>query len=140
VLTASRSTPWSVHNAVQAAIRRGDLVRPGQCDDCGAGGPVEGHHDDYSKPLAVRWLCTSCHRRADTARRRSGRPGLPPRIGSRVVSLSDRERARLTRLAELRGSKPSRVLADAVTHMLATLELNEPVHYVVPSEQAERER
>jgi hypothetical protein len=56
------------------------------------------------------------------------------------VSLSDRERARLTRLAELRGSKPSRVLADAVTHMLATLELNESVHYVVPSEQAERER
>lgn len=56
------------------------------------------------------------------------------------VSLSERERARLDRLAELRGAKPSRVLADAVTHMLASLELGDAIHYVVPSEQAEHDR
>jgi hypothetical protein len=56
------------------------------------------------------------------------------------ISLSDRERARLVRLTRLRGAKYSRVLADAVVHMLATIELNEPVRVVVPSEQAEAER
>lgn len=54
------------------------------------------------------------------------------------VSLSDRERARLERLARLRGAKYSRVVADAVTHMLASLELGQPINYVVPSEQAEQ--
>lgn len=55
------------------------------------------------------------------------------------VSMSERERARLERLAGLRGAKPSRVLAEAVIHMLATIEDGEPVRYVVPSERAERE-
>lgn len=58
--------------------------------------------------------------------------GTVPKVN---VSLSDRERTRLDRLASMRGSKPSRVIADAVTHMLASIELGEPVHYVVPSEQ-----
>lgn len=53
------------------------------------------------------------------------------------VSLSDRERARLERLARLRGTKYSRVIADAVTHTLASLELGQPINYVVPSEQDE---
>lgn len=51
------------------------------------------------------------------------------------VSLNDRERARLERLADLRGAKVSRVIADAVTHTLASLELAEPIHVVVPSEE-----
>ena len=50
------------------------------------------------------------------------------------VSLSERERTRLQRLTQLRGAKSSRVVADAVTHLLASIELQEPIHVVVPSE------
>lgn len=42
------------------AIMRGDLV-PRPCEQCGAE-KTQGHHDDYSKPLEVRWLCVNCHR------------------------------------------------------------------------------
>ncbi len=40
--------------------RRGLLKRE-KCERCGAK-DVEKHHDDYSKPLEVRWLCRGCHR------------------------------------------------------------------------------
>lgn len=43
------------------AIRRGRLVRPDVCSACGETCKPEGHHDDYSEPLEVRWLCKPCH-------------------------------------------------------------------------------
>lgn len=52
---------------VMKAIRSGRLIRY-PCEKC-AKSPiandgrslVHAHHDDYSQPLAVRWLCVSCH-------------------------------------------------------------------------------
>jgi ribosomal protein S27AE len=41
------------------AIRKGELTRS-TCETCGAE-KAEAHHDDYSKPLDVRWLCRQCH-------------------------------------------------------------------------------
>lgn len=56
------------HDEMEAAIGRGDLVNPGKCSACGsmerfADGRtgIQGHHDDYNKPLDVRWLCQGCH-------------------------------------------------------------------------------
>jgi len=42
--------------------RKKGLVVARPCDVCGAP-KVEGHHDDYAKPLDVRWLCRSHHRK-----------------------------------------------------------------------------
>ncbi|TPN38873.1 hypothetical protein FKO01_05025 [Mesorhizobium sp. B2-3-3] len=50
------------HSAVQHAVKRGLLIRR-PCKWCGAE-RVDGHHTDYSKPLAVVFLCRRCHRRA----------------------------------------------------------------------------
>lgn len=55
--------------AVRRAIDKGQLSRPATCEDCGAGGKIDAHHDDYDKRLEVRWLCKNCHYVADTERR-----------------------------------------------------------------------
>lgn len=51
------------HESVKRAVARGDLKRK-PCKECGSM-PVEAHHEDYSKPLDVRWLCPKHHRLAD---------------------------------------------------------------------------
>jgi transcription elongation factor Elf1 len=44
--------------AVNNALRDGRLIRQ-PCETCGE--RAQAHHDDYSKPLDVRWLCTTHH-------------------------------------------------------------------------------
>jgi len=55
---------WEAHKAVKSALERGELERQ-PCEVCG--GRAESHHDDYSRPLDVRWLCREHHRRAHAA-------------------------------------------------------------------------
>ena len=50
---------YKARAAVSNALRDGRLER-GPCEVCGAL-KVQGHHDDYSKPLEVRWLCKKHH-------------------------------------------------------------------------------
>ena len=45
--------------AVYRAVQRGALVRM-PCEVCG-NKQADAHHDDYSKPLDVRWLCRAHH-------------------------------------------------------------------------------
>lgn len=59
------------HYKVQAALKSGTLKRPAACEDCGKLGRVDGHHEDYTRPLDVNWVCVSCHRfRHDTPKHR----------------------------------------------------------------------
>ncbi len=50
------------HSAVAYALRSGKL-RKTPCAMCGKEKNIHAHHQDYSKPLDVVWLCTQCHRR-----------------------------------------------------------------------------
>lgn len=44
---------------VRYRIRKGEII-PQPCEVCGHP-HAEAHHDDYNKPLDVRWLCRECH-------------------------------------------------------------------------------
>jgi hypothetical protein len=52
---------YLAHVAVQRALANGDLVK-GNCEICG-NPTVDAHHDNYRKPLKVRWLCRQHHTR-----------------------------------------------------------------------------
>lgn len=52
---------YKAHQIAGNAVRSGKLIRQ-PCGVCGEP-KSEKHHDDYSKPLEVRWLCRTHHRR-----------------------------------------------------------------------------
>lgn len=45
---------------VARAVSRGDIKRLA-CEICSETKNIHAHHEDYSKPLDVVWLCVSCH-------------------------------------------------------------------------------
>jgi hypothetical protein len=53
------------NRAVWTAVKNGELVKPLACEDCERAvesRQLHGHHEDYSKPLEVEWLCAKCHK------------------------------------------------------------------------------
>lgn len=68
---ARRKARWMFRDAV----RSGKIKRGTTCEfeggDCS--GPIQAHHDDYSKPFEVRWICRGSSRES-----RCGQaPGAP---------------------------------------------------------------
>lgn len=51
---------YKAHTAVNNALRSGELKKQ-ECLVCGDPN-THAHHDDYSKPLEVLWLCPQHHR------------------------------------------------------------------------------
>jgi len=49
------------HRFIRLAVAKGILKRESECSVCSSSDRVEAHHDDYTKPEVVRWLCKSCH-------------------------------------------------------------------------------
>lgn len=52
----------AAHVIVGNAIRDGAIKKPEAYESCGSTNKIEAHHDNYTKPLEVRWLCEECHK------------------------------------------------------------------------------
>lgn len=51
----------AAHTILNHAIRDGK-VKKGPCSVCGLKKKIHGHHEDYSKPLDVIWVCDKHHK------------------------------------------------------------------------------
>lgn len=52
------------HVKIGNAVSQGRLSKPDQCSRCGESTPsrrLHAHHEDYSKPLEIEWICSKCH-------------------------------------------------------------------------------
>lgn len=66
----------AARDAVQRAVARGDLNRQ-PCERCG-NPKSEAHHEDYTKPLDVIWLCRRHHGERHTELIRAALSALTP--------------------------------------------------------------
>lgn len=73
-LRALNAAKRTANRAVAEALRDGQLVRQ-RCEVCRSR-RAEAHHDDYEKPLDVKWLCRFHHRRRDAELRAQRRKAL----------------------------------------------------------------
>lgn len=68
VVKAAAHRRWAERNPIKRGVHimTGNAIRDGKiskmpCEVCGCG-KVHAHHDDYAKPLDVRWLCALHHK------------------------------------------------------------------------------
>ena len=55
-----RKRGFRVYDLTKVRVRaKAQVLDPQPCEVCGES--AQRHHDDYSKPLEVRWLCTRHH-------------------------------------------------------------------------------
>lgn len=50
------------HRLLNYAVITGKVKKPKNCSECNKRKRLSAHHEDYSKPLIVLWLCSSCHK------------------------------------------------------------------------------
>lgn len=53
---------YLVKAKVARALRFKKIIKPLNCVSCDEVRPLEGHHEDYDKPLDLLWLCNICHK------------------------------------------------------------------------------
>lgn len=46
---------------VEYALKSKKIIR-GECNICKTDKNIHAHHNDYTKPLVIEWLCAKCHK------------------------------------------------------------------------------
>ena len=99
-----------------AAKHRADPTwKAGACEDCGDAQYIQGHHEDYDKPLEVLWLCRPCHLR------RHGKTLGDGRQYRYSIALSQAVGQKLEALAASQGVPASRIIRQLVEQELSTV-------------------
>lgn len=61
----------NAYRKMRTALKNGTITRLYVCQDCNSkANRIDAHHEDYSKPLDVLWLCRQCHRNRHPSKHR----------------------------------------------------------------------
>ncbi len=54
---------YKAYQILHKAVKTGKIQKPLRCEECNKKYKLSAHHEDYTKPLEVEWLCYECHGR-----------------------------------------------------------------------------
>lgn len=58
-----RKVQGSAHGSIEYAVRKGDVIKPDECQTCGRKRELVAHHwHGYNHPLDVWWVCRPCNK------------------------------------------------------------------------------
>ena len=100
------------HAIVAKAIKDGELT-PQSCEVCGAQ-KTQAHHEDYSKPFDVNWLCTKHH-----GERHRNRPAKTTARAGDSMSYPLKLSSELLEAGYARAIRENRTLASLIRHAIA---------------------
>jgi len=60
---ANHADKRDAHSILGRAVKSGKIIKT-PCEVCGSTYRIHGHHEDYTKPLEVKWLCPQHHKDA----------------------------------------------------------------------------
>lgn len=56
-----RAQRKEVRELTRQAVERGEIEKLEFCQDCNDDLPLQMHHEDYTDPYDITWLCYACH-------------------------------------------------------------------------------
>jgi hypothetical protein len=60
-VVAANGPAYRAYKKLHSEINKGNIEKPTRCSSCNRKHKLTAHHEDYSKPLDVEWLCYECH-------------------------------------------------------------------------------
>lgn len=60
-LSAEEKGKFRCRQRLLKAVKSGKITKKDSCEVCGSRDQIEAHHEDYTKPFDVKWLCRAHH-------------------------------------------------------------------------------
>ena len=96
------------YRQMKRALASGEIMKPDACEVCGDSDRVlHGHHEDYTKPLQLIWVCRVCHSQIHKDGDREQIGGPPKKTKMFVVRINEKEKERLKAIAKANGQTVS---------------------------------
>jgi len=102
---------------VASALKAGKLTRSKLCEDCYDRDSEHAHHEDYSKPLDVIWLCSRCHKARHKGKMKYS--SEPP-----MITMSDVKRLKRDSIRR-RSALVKRIMLETDRRLLTKKELSD---------------
>jgi hypothetical protein len=120
-ITAEERKKQNARSLAKMSVRRGQIIR-NPCEKCGATENIHMHHDDYSRPKDVTWLCEPCHTALHFPKHGCSKCGAPrdpgkPREALCLLCLAERNKEKSKRR---KANRHSRIRSDG--ELIARLE------------------